>query len=176
MTDYVITEGAVVTPSEVFDPGYVAVADGRITAVGRARPPTALVQQASVIEGGGRWVVPGFIDVHVHGGDGAQVNGDSVGEVAASMATIARFHARHGTTSLLATAVSDTPGACGQPWRASPSSCGSAAVARGCSAPISRGRGSPGQSWAPRTRRRCATPRSTSSGSCSRRAGARFGS
>ncbi len=108
VTDCVITEGAVVTPSEVLDPGYVAVSDGRITAVGPGRPPAALVRQASVIEGGGRWVVPGFIDVHVHGGDGAQVNGDSIGEVVASIATIARFHARHGTTSLLATAVSDT--------------------------------------------------------------------
>jgi len=43
-------------------------------------------------------VLPGFIDLHVHGGGGADTMdaGDAV-------ATLARTHARHGTTSLLAT-------------------------------------------------------------------------
>lgn len=43
-------------------------------------------------------VLPGFIDLHVHGGGGRDVmeGGDA-------LATIARTHARHGTTSLLAT-------------------------------------------------------------------------
>lgn len=45
-----------------------------------------------------RLVLPGFIDVHVHGGGGADVmDGDG------AIDTIARTHARHGTTSLLAT-------------------------------------------------------------------------
>jgi N-acetylglucosamine-6-phosphate deacetylase len=43
-------------------------------------------------------VLPGFIDAHVHGGGGADIMqaGDAVER-------IARLHARHGTTSLLAT-------------------------------------------------------------------------
>lgn len=43
-------------------------------------------------------ILPGFIDLHVHGGGGADSmqGGDAV-------ATLARLHARHGTTSLLAT-------------------------------------------------------------------------
>ena len=43
-------------------------------------------------------VLPGFIDLHVHGGGGADVmdGGDAV-------RTMARLHARHGTTALLAT-------------------------------------------------------------------------
>lgn len=45
-------------------------------------------------------VLPGFIDLHVHGGSGADVmDGDGAIEA------IARLHARHGTTSLLATTV-----------------------------------------------------------------------
>jgi N-acetylglucosamine-6-phosphate deacetylase len=42
--------------------------------------------------------LPGFIDLHVHGGGGADTmdSGDAV-------ATLARLHARHGTTALLAT-------------------------------------------------------------------------
>jgi N-acetylglucosamine-6-phosphate deacetylase len=43
-------------------------------------------------------VLPGFIDLHVHGGGGADVM-DGGGAVD----TVARMHVRHGTTSLLAT-------------------------------------------------------------------------
>lgn len=43
-------------------------------------------------------IVPGFIDLHVHGGGGADCM-----EGAQAMRTMARLHARHGTTSLLAT-------------------------------------------------------------------------
>ncbi|MGD9509511.1 MAG: N-acetylglucosamine-6-phosphate deacetylase [Geminicoccaceae bacterium] len=47
-----------------------------------------------------RYIVPGFVDLHVHGGDGADCmkGADAVRRMAA-------FHARHGTTSLLATTV-----------------------------------------------------------------------
>jgi len=47
---------------------------------------------------GRRVVLPGFVDPHVHGGGGADI---MMGEGA--LDTIARLHARHGTTSLLAT-------------------------------------------------------------------------
>ena len=47
---------------------------------------------------GERLLLPGFIDLHVHGGGGADVmDGDG------AIDTIARTHVRHGTTSLLAT-------------------------------------------------------------------------
>ncbi|MCW3480242.1 N-acetylglucosamine-6-phosphate deacetylase [Neisseriaceae bacterium JH1-16] len=45
-----------------------------------------------------RYILPGFIDTHVHGGGGADVM-----EGGAAIDTIARQHARFGTTSLLAT-------------------------------------------------------------------------
>jgi len=46
----------------------------------------------------GDYILPGFIDLHVHGGGGKDVmeGGDAID-------VIARLHARHGTTSLLAT-------------------------------------------------------------------------
>jgi len=47
---------------------------------------------------GERLVLPGFIDLHVHGGGGADVM-DGNGAID----TVARTHALHGTTSLLAT-------------------------------------------------------------------------
>lgn len=47
-----------------------------------------------------RWIVPGFVDLHVHGGHGADCM-----EGADAVRRMAAFHARHGTTSLLATTV-----------------------------------------------------------------------
>ena len=49
---------------------------------------------------GDRFILPGFVDLHVHGGGGADTM-----EGADAVATLARFHARHGTTALLPTAV-----------------------------------------------------------------------
>jgi len=70
------------------------VEDGRIVSVCEvSNGPGELVEL------GDRWLVPGYIDVHVHGGGGAQCNTSETDEVAA----VARFHARHGTTALLAT-------------------------------------------------------------------------
>ncbi len=48
----------------------------------------------------GTWIVPGFVDLHVHGGGGADCM-----EGADAVRRVARFHARHGTTALLATTV-----------------------------------------------------------------------
>jgi N-acetylglucosamine-6-phosphate deacetylase len=77
---------------------------GSATLGGPAGPDPGV---ARVVDLGRRVLTPGSFDVHVHGGDGAQVNVD--GDVTAALTRIARFHARHGTTSLLATTVSDTP-------------------------------------------------------------------
>ena len=50
------------------------------------------------------YILPGFIDLHVHGGGGADImqGGDAANVVAA-------MHARHGTTSLLATTLTAPP-------------------------------------------------------------------
>jgi N-acetylglucosamine-6-phosphate deacetylase len=50
------------------------------------------------------YILPGFIDLHVHGGGGKDVmeGGDAV-------RTIAAIHARHGTTSMLATTMTAPP-------------------------------------------------------------------
>ena len=51
-------------------------------------------------------LVPGFIDVHVHGGDGA----DFMDAHDESTSRILGFHARHGTTALAATTLSASRG------------------------------------------------------------------
>lgn len=49
---------------------------------------------------GDRFILPGFVDLHVHGGAGADVM-----DGAEAVARMARFHAGHGTTALLPTTV-----------------------------------------------------------------------
>jgi N-acetylglucosamine-6-phosphate deacetylase len=73
--------------------GEVEVSSGRIASVGPA--------SGDSLDLGTDWLVPGFIDTHVHGGGGAQFNTVDVDEVLAAAA----FHASHGTTGLLATTV-----------------------------------------------------------------------
>lgn len=94
----VLRGGRVVTPDGVVDAD-VVVHGTRIHAV---EPPRPRGEQAHVIELAGRWVLPGFVDVHVHGGGGAQCNTTDPDEVR----RVASFHAQHGTTALLATTVS----------------------------------------------------------------------
>lgn len=49
-----------------------------------------------------RYIVPGFIDVHVHGGGG----GDAM-DGASGLEAMTRFHVAHGTTALLATTITN---------------------------------------------------------------------
>jgi N-acetylglucosamine-6-phosphate deacetylase len=68
-------------------------ADGRVAAI-HGEPIAA----TSVRERGVPIVLPGFVDLHVHGGGGRDImeGGDAA-------AVVARTHAKHGTTALLAT-------------------------------------------------------------------------
>lgn len=84
--------GQVLTP-DGFVGGSLTVEGGRIAAI-EGTP----LDEAQARAGSAPLLLPGFIDLHLHGGGGADTMdaGDAV-------ATIARLHARHGTTSLLAT-------------------------------------------------------------------------
>jgi N-acetylglucosamine-6-phosphate deacetylase len=82
----------IVTPRGLLR-GRVSIAGERIAAVEGSAVPDDAWRDASA-----RLLVPGFIDLHVHGGgDADTMQGGS------AIDTIARTHARHGTTSLLAT-------------------------------------------------------------------------
>ena len=85
-------QGHILTP-QGFVRGELTHQGGRVTSVlGPA------VSEDSVRAGTLPIVLPGFIDLHVHGGGGldTMAGGDAI-------RTIARTHARHGTTALLAT-------------------------------------------------------------------------
>lgn len=57
-----------------------------------------------VVDLGGRMLVPGFLDLHTHGGDGVDVNAAT----AEDLARIGRFFAKNGTTGWLCSILTDT--------------------------------------------------------------------
>ncbi|WP_460438636.1 N-acetylglucosamine-6-phosphate deacetylase [Amycolatopsis stemonae] len=93
-----IMGGRVATPDRLLDDGWVAVTDGRIAGVGSGTPPSG-----EYVDVGGALVVPGFIDTHCHGGGGASFTSLDPEE----LLTAVRAHRRHGTTTMLASLVSD---------------------------------------------------------------------
>lgn len=90
----------VILPKEIVPDAFVLFDDKKIAQFGRGSHPEADV------DGGGRFLAPGFIDLHVHGGNGA----DFLDATPEAFATAARFHLEGGTTTLcptLATATYD---------------------------------------------------------------------
>lgn len=88
-------------------PGWVLVDGARFGPVGDASLPPPPVP---VVDVGAMLVCPGFVDVHVHGGGGRQVGGDNADEALAAIRALAAHHCAHGTTALLPTTASDSPG------------------------------------------------------------------
>lgn len=99
----VITAGAVVLDGQVHRPGWVSVADGRIADCGAGAPPVA-----ADTDFGSGVLVPGFVDMHVHGGGGVSY-ADSAGASSEAIDRAAALHARHGTTAGLASLVTAAP-------------------------------------------------------------------
>ena len=135
--DYVLAAKRLATPDEILDDAFVVVEGGSVREVGRGFPPPGVAG----VDLGDMLIAPGFIDVHVHGGGGAQVNCATREEVEASVRRMAVFHSQHGTTALVATTVSDShealrtavegvAAAC-RPFSAPSSSSGAGAVVLG---------------------------------------------
>lgn len=93
-----IAASRVVTPTRVVEPGWLRLSGPRIVEVGSGPPP---VPPDLTIEG---TVAPGFVDMHVHGGGGASFDAGT----ANAADTVVRAHRAHGTTSMVASLVTDT--------------------------------------------------------------------
>jgi N-acetylglucosamine-6-phosphate deacetylase len=98
---WLLAGGRVVTPDGVLSPGWIAVAGTRIDAVGPGDGRDRQVPGVRVADLGGQWVLPGFVDMHVHGGGGASFT-EGTGDDAR---TAAEFHRRHGSTTIVASLV-----------------------------------------------------------------------
>lgn len=82
---------------------WVSSRDGRITGTGRGDGWHAHAEGATVVDGSGCYLVPGLVDLHVHGGGGHSHEDGPAGVLAATAA-----HRSHGTTRSVISFVSDT--------------------------------------------------------------------
>lgn len=96
-----IVNGKVITPSGILPAGCMLVKNGIITAIEKDITP---IQNATVIDAGGNYISPGFIDIHIHGGGGYDfMDGNET-----AFLKIAETHARYGTTAMLPTTLTST--------------------------------------------------------------------
>lgn len=97
MACQVLHNSTAVLPDRLLPDATVLVEEGRIASVmsGTPVPPS----YGERIDLGGGYLAPGFVDLHVHGGAGA----DFMDGTAEAFTTVCRAHARHGTTSLTPT-------------------------------------------------------------------------
>lgn len=92
MTDLVLTDARVLTPDGVVT-GSVSIADGAVAAIEPGGTADGESLDAAL-------VVPGFVDIHVHGGGGHDMTAS-----AQDMADAVRFHRTRGTTTTLVSMV-----------------------------------------------------------------------
>jgi N-acetylglucosamine-6-phosphate deacetylase len=89
--------GTIVLEDRLLAGGEVTIQDDWIDAVREG--PASAPASAKIIDLHGGYLAPGFIDLHVHGGAGA----DFMDGTEEAFRTICRAHAGHGTTTLLPT-------------------------------------------------------------------------
>lgn len=92
-----ITNARIISAEETIEPGWLLINSGKISALGHRQAPH--IDGAVQIDAGGHTLLPGFIDLHVHGGAG----GDTMDARLESLQAMARFYAEHGCTGFLAT-------------------------------------------------------------------------
>jgi N-acetylglucosamine-6-phosphate deacetylase len=96
-----IFNGRIITPEKIIEGGSVLISGGKITAVSENDIESA---DAIEIDAQDKYVSPGFIDIHVHGGGGY----DFMDGTETAFLKIAETHARYGTTSMLPTTLTST--------------------------------------------------------------------
>jgi N-acetylglucosamine-6-phosphate deacetylase len=94
-----IIKGAIaITPFRREEGVTLVLKDGKIDQMGRPEDVT-IPSNAIELDLDGHYILPGFIDIHVHGGKGYDFCDNDV----QGYEEISQFHASHGTTSLIAT-------------------------------------------------------------------------
>jgi N-acetylglucosamine-6-phosphate deacetylase len=91
-----IHNGRLITPDGIMPHGSLLVQDGIIKVVS---DQDFEIQGAISLDAEGKYISPGFIDIHVHGGGGY----DFMDNTVEAFLEIAKMHARFGTTALFPT-------------------------------------------------------------------------
>ncbi|MFF0740740.1 N-acetylglucosamine-6-phosphate deacetylase [Streptomyces sp. NPDC004111] len=93
----VLSGAKVVLPTGTVDGGRVIVDGTRIAGA----LPDGAAPESPARDLSGHWIVPGFVDMHVHGGGGASFTSGTPEEVLRGV----RTHREHGTTTMVASTV-----------------------------------------------------------------------
>jgi len=96
MTLTKIFNGKILTPHRIIQGGCIIIENGIILEVSERNIE---VTEAIEIDAHGKYIAPGFIDLHIHGGGGC----DFMDGTEKAFLTIAETHARYGTTSMVPT-------------------------------------------------------------------------
>src|SRR5579863_7551026 len=104
MTSTIIHAGRALTPLQEIPDAAVVFEDGHISSIGPRAGLTA-PPGAKEISARNTTIVPGFVDVHIHGAGGH----DFMSSSDQAMSTVASTVVRRGTTSAIATTVTAPP-------------------------------------------------------------------
>jgi len=99
----VIENATAILPDGLLPNARLVLREGHIAELSRAGKSAP--RGAQVLDARGGWVSPGFVDVHVHGGGGADFMDGTAEAVRVACAT----HARHGTTTIFPTTTTGAP-------------------------------------------------------------------
>ena len=99
-----VFRGNLVLPDQILEDGCLVTSDGLIDYVG-PWDACPVEEQKAVKHVKGGWIAPGYIDIHVHGGE----NADYMDGTTEAVRIANRIHARHGTTTLFPTTTTGTP-------------------------------------------------------------------
>lgn len=92
----IVRNGLMVLPDRILAGHRLLVREGRIAAI--LPEDAAELQEEAAVDARGGYILPGMIDLHLHGGMGSDFT-DATHE---AFETIASFHASHGVTAILA--------------------------------------------------------------------------
>jgi len=95
-----LTAATVVSGTELHQPGWLEIDGPDVIAIG-----TGIPTRRADLELGNAVVVPGFVDIHVHGGGGGAFPAGDPDQAR----TAVRLHRRHGTTTTIGSLVTASP-------------------------------------------------------------------
>jgi len=104
MPSTIIHAGRAFTPHEEINDAAIVVEDGKVARIG-CRDQIEVPSGAKEILARDMTLIPGFVDIHIHGAGGHDV----MSSTEEALSAVAKTVARHGTTSLVATTVTAPP-------------------------------------------------------------------
>jgi N-acetylglucosamine-6-phosphate deacetylase len=101
MKTTIIKNGIILSPFRNLGIGSIVIQEGKITSIDTG---DIEIEGAEVIDAGGNYISPGFIDLHTHGAG----NHDFMDATLEAYLGACEMHAKHGTTYLLPTTLTST--------------------------------------------------------------------